>query len=56
MDQNDKNLDYLNHFLRNNILNIQGCFKQIENYLKMMNDAWVTYQETLPGAADDEPE
>lgn len=55
MGQNDKNLEYLNHFLRNNIVNIQGCFKQIENYLNLMNDAWMKYQETLPGA-DNEPE
>jgi len=55
MDQNEKNLEYLNHFLRNNVQIIQGCFKQIEKSLRGMNDAVIEFQKTLSKDAD-EPE
>lgn len=53
--QNQINLEYLNHFLRNNAVNIQGCLRQIGNYLKEMNKAWAEYQQSFNGGVD-EPE
>ena len=46
-DQNNKDLECLNHFIRNNLVNIQGCFRQIENYLRVMHDAAEKFEGTF---------
>jgi len=45
-DQDEINIEYLNHTLRNNIVIIGGLFKKIEESLKIMNDAVKAYDET----------
>ena len=45
-NQDEINIEYLNHTLRNNIVIIEGLFKQIEESLRIMNDAVKSYDET----------
>lgn len=47
MDQKEKDLECLNHYLRNNVVCIQGCMKQIENRLRDMRDAWEKYRVSI---------
>ena len=47
MDQKEKNLEYLNHYLRNNVACIQGCMRQIENHLRDMRYAWEQYRGSI---------
>lgn len=49
-DQETKNLKYLKHNLRNSTVNIMGCMKEIENYLKSMTEAIKTYERDLDNA------
>ena len=47
MDQKEKNLEYLNHYLQNNVACIQGCMRQIENHLRDMRYAWEKYRISI---------
>ena len=48
-DQDAINLKYLNHALRNGIVNMQGCLKEIEDNAKAMKIALNTFEKDLKG-------
>jgi hypothetical protein len=47
MDQLEKNREYLNHFLRNGSVKIEGCLKEIETTLLEMAGAVKSFRESI---------
>ena len=48
-DQRQKDLEYLNHVLRNSTARIAGCLKEIEITLLEMGEAMKGFKESCEG-------
>ena len=44
-NQDEVNIEYLNHAVRNGVAKIAGCFREVEQILAGMNDAVRGYAE-----------